>query len=269
VLGGGTIAGIGFTVSLLIATLAFHGVSLDEAKLGVLTAGVLAAALTWLELQAVRRLPRPTRLKAFLGSSQPIQDLVVALDPEHDHWRGPADAPVTLVEYGDFECPYCGQAETVIRELLSEIGDLRYVWRHLPLTDVHPQADLAAEAAEAAGAQGRFWEMHERLLSHQDELTLRELVGHAQELGLDIEQFKEFLRRRKGAAKVSGDVESADASNVSGTPTFFINGRRHYGVYDLQTLSAEVKAARARAAVEALGRPAPAPEDAGAQTAPS
>lgn len=267
VLGGGTIAGIGFTVSLLIATLAFHGVQLDEAKLGVLTAGVAAAALTWLELQAVGRLPRVVRLKAFLGSSQPIQDLVVDVDPERDHVRGPADAPVTLVEYGDFECPYCGQAETVIRALLSDFGDLRYVWRHLPLTDVHPHADLAAEAAEAAAAQGRFWDMHDRLLAHQDALTVKELVGHAQDLGLNVEQFKEYLRKRKGAGKVSDDVESADLSNVSGTPTFFINGRRHYGVYDLQTLSAEVKSARARAAVEALGRPAP--QEAGVEPAPS
>jgi Na+/H+ antiporter NhaA len=271
VLGGGTIAGIGFTVSLLIATLAFRGVELDEAKLGVLTAGVLAAALTWLELRAVRRLPRPARLKALLGTSQPIEDLVVPVDPERDHVRGPADAPVTLVEYGDFECPYCGQAETVIRELLTDFGDLRYAWRHLPLTDVHPHADLAAEASEAASAQGRFWEMHERLLSHQDTLTVKDLVNHAQELGLDVEEFREYLRRRKGVGKVSEDVESADLSNVSGTPTFFINGRRHYGVYDLQTLSAEVKAARARAAAQAAGRPpvTPAPEDGGATPAPS
>ncbi len=271
VLGGGTIAGIGFTVSLLIATLAFRGVELDEAKVGVLTAGVLAAALTWLELQAITRLPRAVRLKAFLGTSQPIEDLVVPVDPERDHVRGPADAPVTLVEYGDFECPYCGQAETVIRELLSDFGDLRYVWRHLPLTDVHQHADLAAEAAEAAAAQGRFWEMHDLLLSRQDALTVRDLVSHAQKLGLDVEEFREYLRKRKGAGKVSDDVESADQSNVSGTPTFFINGRRHYGVYDLQTLSAEVKAARARAVVEALGRPpAAAPsEEAGVEPAPS
>jgi protein-disulfide isomerase len=267
VLGGGTIAGIGFTVSILIADLAFHGVQLQEAKLGVLTAGVVAASLTWIELQAVSRLPTATRLKALLGSSQPITDLMVPVNPERDHIRGPAEAPVTLVEYGDFECPYCGQAETVIRELLADFGDLRYVWRHLPLTDVHSHADLAAEAAEAAAAQGRFWDMHDRLLAHQDSLTVRDLIGHAEELGLDIERFRGFLRKRKGAARVAEDVESADLSNVSGTPTFFINGRRHYGVYDLQTLSAEVKAARARALVESLSS-APAvaaPGDAAAE----
>jgi Na+/H+ antiporter NhaA len=256
VLGGGTIAGIGFTVSILIATLAFHGVALEEAKLGVLTAGLVAAALTWLELQVVRRLPTPRRLRAFLGSSQPIQDLMVPVRPERDHIRGPADAPVTLVEYGDFECPYCGQAETVVRELMADFGDLRYVWRHLPLSDVHTHAELAAEAAEAAATQGRFWEMHDLLLSHQDALTVRDLVGYAEELGLDVELFREYLRKRRGAGRLAEDVDSADLSNVSGTPTFFINGRRHYGVYDLQTLSAEVKAARLRAAVQALGSPA-------------
>jgi Na+/H+ antiporter NhaA len=256
VLGGGTIAGIGFTVSLLITTLAFHGVELDEAKVGVLTAAVVAALLTWLELQAVQRLPRAKRLKAFLGTSQPIQDLVVPVDPAQDHVRGPAEAPVTLMEYGDFECPYCGQAETVIRELLADFGDLRYVWRHLPLTDVHPYADVAAEASEAAADQGRFWEMHDLLLSRQDALTVKDLISYAEELGLDGGRFREYLRKREAAGRLARDVESADLSNVSGTPTFFINGRRHYGVYDLRTLSAEVRAARGRAAVEALGRPA-------------
>src|SRR6202035_5350868 len=222
---------------------------LDEAKVGVLTAGVLAAALTWLELQAITRLPRAVRLKAFLGTSQPIEDLVVPVDPERDHVRGPADAPVTLVEYGDFECPYCGQAETVIRELLADFGDLRYVWRHLPLTDVHQHADLAAEASEAAAAQGRFWDMYDLLLAHQDALTLRDILAYAEELGLDIEQFREYLRKRKASPRLAENVESADRSQVSGTPTFFINGRRHYGVYDLATLYAEVKAARARAAL--------------------
>jgi protein-disulfide isomerase len=193
---------------------------------------------------------------------------VVPVDPARDHVRGPANAPVTLLEYGDFECPYCGQAETVIRELLADFGDLRYVWRHLPLTDVHPYADVAAEAAEAAAVQGRFWEMHDLLLSRQEALTVRDLVSYAAELGLDGDRFREYLRKREAAGQLARDVESADLSNVSGTPTFFINGRRHYGVYDLQTLSAEVRAARGRAAVQALGRPAqPEPQDAGIEPA--
>ena len=104
--------------------------------------------------------------------------------------RGPRDAPVTVVEYGDFECPYCGQAEPVVRELLADFGDVRYVWRHLPLTDVHPHAQLAAEAAEAAAAQGAFWEMHDLLLEHQDALQPRDLLGYAEQLGLDLERFQ-------------------------------------------------------------------------------
>ena len=103
--------------------------------------------------------------------------------------RGPDRAPVTLVEYGDFECPYCGRAEPAVRELLAGYGDLRYVWRHLPLTDVHPHALLAAEGAEAAARQGKFWEMHDQLLDHQGALTAKDLIRYAAELGLDIEQF--------------------------------------------------------------------------------
>jgi protein-disulfide isomerase len=112
---------------------------------------------------------------------------------------------------------------------------------------VHPHAQLAAEAAEAAAAQGRFWDMYDRLLSHQDELTVRGLLRHAEALGLDAERFQNHLRKRKGADRIAEDVESADQSGVSGTPTFFINGRRHYGAYDVPTLSKAVRAARARA----------------------
>jgi Na+/H+ antiporter NhaA len=249
VLGGGAIAGIGFTVSLLIASLAFHGVELQEAKLGVLTAAVGASLATSLVFRLTAMLPRAARLRALVGSPDAIVDLAVAVDDERDHVRGSMNAPVTLVEYGDFECPYCGQAEPIIRELLTGFGDLRYVWRHLPLSDVHQHAQLAAEASEAAAAQGRFWDMYDTLLSHQDALRARDLVGYAEELGLDVERFREHLRKRKRAGRIAEDVESADASGVSGTPTFFINGRRHYGAYDVDTLSAEVKAARARAAV--------------------
>ena len=249
VLGGGAIAGIGFTVSLLIATLAFRGIQLEEAKLGVLTAAVGAALTTSGVFRLTAMLPRRARVRALLGSAEAIVDLAVPVDDERDHIRGPERAPVTMVEYGDFECPYCGQAESIIRELLADFGDLRYVWRHLPLNDVHPHAQLAAEAAEAAAAQGRFWDMYDLLLSHQDRLTIRDLVGYAEQLGLDIERFREHLRKRKGAARIADDVESADASSLSGTPTFFINGRRHYGAYDIATLSDAVRAARARAVI--------------------
>ena len=248
-LGGAAIAGIGFTVSILIATLAFSGRQLEEAKLGVLTAGLCASVLTWLVLQVTKRLPRRVRLLALLGTAETLVDLAVPVDDDRDHIRGPEQAPVTVVEYGDFECPYCGQAEPIIRELLADFGDVRYVWRHLPLNDVHPNAQLAAEGSEAAAAQGYFWEMHDVLLEHQDALSGRDLMRYADELGLEGEKFHEHLMKRKGAGRVIEDVESADLSGVSGTPTFFINGRRHYGAYDIATLSSEVRAARARAAV--------------------
>src|SRR5208282_1666159 len=176
-------------------------------------------------------------------------DLAVPVDPRRDHVRGPAKAPVTVVEYGDFECPYCGQAEPAVRELLAGDGDVRYVWRHLPLTDVHPHAQLAAEGAEAAAKQGKFWEMHDQLLSHQGALSARDLIRYAGELGLGVERFADDLARRAGSARIAEDVDSADISGVSGTPTFFVNGRRHHGAYDLGTLSDTVRAARARALI--------------------
>jgi protein-disulfide isomerase len=169
------------------------------------------------------------------------------VDPARDHIRGSEDAPVTLVEYGDYECPYCGQAEVTIRELLDSFGDdLRYVWRHLPLNDVHEHAQSAAEAAEAAAAQGAFWEMHDELLAHQSSLTPADLGGYAQELGLDLERFWDELRLREHASRVADDVASADSSGVAGTPTFFINGARHQGTYDIDTLTSAVQKARHR-----------------------
>jgi len=247
VAGGGTIAGIGFTVSLLVATLAFAGPQLEEAKLGILSAALGASILTWLLFRATAVLPRGLRARALLGTAEPLVDLYIDVDPGRDHIRGPRDAPVTVVEYGDFECPFCGQAEPVLRELLREFGDVRYVWRHLPLNDVHPNTQLAAEAAEAAAEQGAFWEMHDLLLGHQDALGWGSLIDYAERLGLDLERFTTDLREHVGAVKVAEDVDSADLSGVSGTPTFFVNGRRHYGAYDIGTLSEAVRAAGARA----------------------
>ena len=247
--GGGTIAGIGFTVSLLVADLAFDGPELENAKLGVLSAGILATAGTWLIFRATALLPKQLRIRALIGTSDVIIDLDTPVDPERDHIRGPDDSPVTLVEYGDFECPFCGRAEPIIRELLADNGDLRFVWRHLPLTDVHPQARIAAEASEAAAEQGAFWEMHDLLLDHQDALRAPDLVGYAEQLGLDVARFRTDLERHVGAAHIDDDVDTADLSGVTGTPTFFINGRRHYGAYDIDTLTKEVSVARARAAV--------------------
>ena len=249
VLGGGTIAGIGFTVALLVATLAFSGPELEEAKLGILAAAAGASLLTWLTFRATDMLPDRRRDRVLLGTPDLLTDLAAPVDPDRDHIRGPRESEVTVLEYGDFECPYCGRAEPIVRELLRDFTDVRYVWRHVPLTDVHIHAQRAAEAAEAAANQGAFWEMHDKLLGHQDALEDSDLIAYAYELGLDLERFTKHLEHGKGAAQIADDVESADLSGVTGTPTFFINGRRHYGAYDIQTLSDAVRAAGARARV--------------------
>nr|WP_246595490.1 Na+/H+ antiporter NhaA [Actinoplanes auranticolor] len=255
VLGSGTIAGIGFTVSLLIAALAFEGPELAEAKIGVLTAAAGASLLTWVVFRATRLLTPQRRARAMLGEVEELTDLVPAVDPERDHVRGPQDASVTVVEYGDFQCPYCGRAEPSVRDLITDT-DLRYVWRHLPLPDVHPQARLAAEAAEAAAAQGRFWEFHDLLLGHQDHLRIMDLLRYADQLGLDTNRFHDELMDHRHAQRVTDDVDSADLSGVSGTPTFFINGRRHYAAYDIVTLKQAVQTARARAGLTRVPQPA-------------
>ncbi len=254
---GGTVAGVGFTVSLLISSHAFRGQQLEEAKLGVLAAALLASLLAWIVVRVIARLPDPVRARQLAGTAEEILDLSEDVDLGRDHIRGSNDAPVTLVEYGDYECPYCGQAEVVIRELLDSFGhELRYVWRHLPLNDVHPNTQMAAEAAEAAAAQGRFWDMHDKLLDHQDALTAPDLGRYAAELGLDLERFWDELRRREHAERVADDVATADASGVAGTPSFFINGRRHRGAYDIDTLTAAVRTAAWRARLgDQAGRP--------------
>ena len=243
VVGGGAIAGIGFTVSLLVATLAFHGPQLEEAKMGILGAALCASAVASIVFRATALLPRGLRTRIQAGAADLIVDLAAPVDPRRDHLRGPEDAPVTLVEYGDFECPYCGRAEPVVRELLGEHGDVRYVWRHLPLTDVHPYAELAAEAAEAAADQGAFWQMHDVLLGHQGDLRTSDLIRYAHDLGLDVDRFTDDLRRHAGADRVAEDVDSADLSGVSGTPTLFINGRRYRGAFDITLLRSAVRAA--------------------------
>ncbi|MFD9326303.1 Na+/H+ antiporter NhaA [Streptomyces sp. NPDC060065] len=247
---GGTLAGVGFTVSLLIATLAFDGTRLEDAKIGILSAVIGSFLVSRLVTGAIGLLPGQVRLRTLFGRAETIVDLSVPVDPDRDHLRGPRHAPVTVVEYGDYECPYCGQAEPVVRELLGDFGDdVRYVWRHLPLTDVHIHAQLAAEAAEAAALQDRYWDMHDLLISHQGALRLDDLRGYAVQIGLDTARFERDMRAHAGAAHVAEDVESADLSGVAGTPTFFVNGRRHHGAYDIAGLSQAVRAARERAAV--------------------
>jgi Na+/H+ antiporter NhaA len=248
----GAAAGVGFTVSLLIASLAFTGQTLDQAKLGVLAAALASTLLAWIVFQVIAHLPEGVMARQFGRTAEAIIDLADEVDPERDHVRGSSEAPVTLVEYADFECPYCGQAEPTIRELLGSCDDqLRYVFRHLPLSDVHPRAQLAAEAAEAAAAQGAFWEMHDLLFENQEHLTAMDLRRFAEQLGLDVERFSEEVHHGQHKFRVTEDVASADASGVSGTPSFFINGRRHHGVYDIDTLTRAVHTARIAAGARA------------------
>jgi protein-disulfide isomerase len=249
--GTGAAAGVGFTVALLIAGRAFDGAQLEQATLGILSTVLLAPLLSGAVFRAIAGLPRRRRLRLLVGTAEELEDLAEPVDPERDHVRGPDDASVTLVEYGDHECPYCSQAEPAVRDLLAGDGDLRYVWRHLPLVDVHPHAELAAEATEAAAEQDAFWEYHALLFEHQDALRPKDLIAYADRLGLDPKRFARDLREREHAGRVARDLESADLSAVAGTPTFFVNGRRHHGAYDLDALKAAVKAARAKALVAA------------------
>lgn len=249
VLGGAALSGIGFTVSLLITSLAFDDpVIQDEARVGVL----LAALLAVLTGSVVFRVGR--RLLGDVDADLP-RTLDRPVDAAVDHIRGPVDAPLTLVEYGDFECPFCAKSTGVARELRQRFGDeLRYVFRHLPLPDVHPHAELAARAAEAASAQGNFWAMHDLLFAHQDQLQLEDLVGYAADIGLDVEQFLRDIDDEEVYARVRADVASAEASGARGTPTFFVGDRRHIGPYDAETLAAALEASRVRQA-EGLSPP--------------
>ncbi|MFA9400451.1 MAG: Na+/H+ antiporter NhaA [Acidobacteriota bacterium] len=235
--GGAALSGIGFTVSLLIARLAFDDPVLqDQAVVGIMIAAVLAVGLGWLifKLAAV--------LRGETSAGLP-RKLDLPVDPARDHIRGPADAPLTLVEYADFECPFCGKSTGMIEELRAELGDeLRYVYRHLALIDVHPHSELAAEAAEAAASQGSFWKMHDLLFEHQGELDIEDLIGYAGHLDLDVDQFVTEVEEGRNARRIQEDAASADASGAHATPTFFIGGNRHIGPYDARSLAAELRA---------------------------
>ena len=159
-----------------------------------------------------------------------------------DHAKGPANAPVTLVEYGDYECPHCGRAHPIVRSIQHALGErLRFVFRNFPLTEVHPNAENAAEAAEAAGAQGKFWEMHDELFDNQQALEPTDLIAHAKRLGLDTEAVGAALERHDHAARVREDFMSGVRSGVNGTPTFFLNGKRYDGEWDRRHLLAAIE----------------------------
>jgi protein-disulfide isomerase len=235
-LAGGALSGIGFTVSLLIISLAFESSRLqDQARVGVLLAAALASLAGWLAFRFAARFlgQRDAALPTHL--SRPV-------DPARDHVAGPVDAPLTLVEYLDFECPFCARVSGVGTELRAHFGDrLRYVTRHLPLP-VHPHAELAALGAEAAARQGRYWDMHDVLFAHQDQLELEDLVGYAAELDLDVEQFLRDMEDEDLARHIQHDVASAEESGVRGTPTFFVGDTRHVGPHDARTLITALEA---------------------------
>jgi protein-disulfide isomerase len=170
--------------------------------------------------------------------------LTVPVDEDRDHVQGPADAAVTLVEYGDYECPYCGAAYPIVKEVQARMGDrLRFVFRNFPITTSHPHAEQAAESAEAAAAQERFWEMHDVLYENQRHLEDEDLRAYAEQVGLDVERFGKELAEHVHAARVREDFMSGVRSGVNGTPTFYINGARHDDSYELEVLLAALESA--------------------------
>jgi protein-disulfide isomerase len=180
-----------------------------------------------------------------MANYEDMAQLTPPVGPQ-DHIQGSETAKVTLVEYGDYECPYCGQAYPIVKELQRRMGDqLRFVFRNFPLSNMHPHAEHAAEAAEAANAQGKFWQMHDYLYEHQNELGDSHLAAYAGAVGLDVSRFTHEMREHLYASHVHEDFESGVRSGVNGTPTFYINGIRHNGSFDLDTLLQAVRNAEA------------------------
>ncbi|MDF2582333.1 MAG: sodium/proton antiporter, NhaA family [Mycobacterium sp.] len=224
--GGAALSGIGFTISLFIVDIAITDPSRqDQARIGVLAASVIAFALGWAIF----------RLTDWLSPPEPVGlKLLRPIDPDRDHARGNHRAPLTLVEYGDFECPFCSRATGAIDEVRAHFGDdLLYVWRHFPLERAHPRAFDAARASEAAALQGRFWEMAHELFAHQDDLEWSDIYRYC-----DIEQFDQDVRvhSSKVLHRVTDDAEDAEAMDLNATPTLFVNGKRHKGPWDAASL---------------------------------
>lgn len=229
IVGGGALCGIGFTISLFIVELAIDDPAVqNEARVGVLSASALAFTLAAVKFRVTDR----WRPQVEVGRT-----LVRDVDPERDHVSGPVDAPLTLVEYGDFQCSFCLRASGSIDEVRRELGDrLRYVWRHAPLTSFHPNALAAAEAAEAAALQGRFGAFGRRLFTDQEHQRPSDLLRMARELGLDMERFEDDLRSPEVIGRVRDDILDAEAMDITAVPTFFVNGRRHTGPHDARSL---------------------------------
>ncbi|MCV7239264.1 Na+/H+ antiporter NhaA [Mycolicibacterium celeriflavum] len=229
--GGAALSGIGFTISLFIVDIAIDDPQRQEqAIIGVLIASVVAFLLGWAIF----------RITDWLSPPDPVGlKLLRPVDPDRDHIKGDPDAPLTLVEYGDFECPFCSRATGAIDEVRDHFGaELRYVWRHLPLERAHPRAFDAARASEAAAAQGRFWEMARELFGHQDDLEWSDMYRYAVAAGCDIERFDQDVRvhASKALHHVQDDAQDAELMDLNSTPTFFVNGKRHRGPWDAASL---------------------------------
>ncbi|HKP42489.1 Na+/H+ antiporter NhaA [Mycobacterium sp.] len=231
VAGGAALSGIGFTISLFIVDIAItEPTRQDQARIGVLLASVIAFLAGWAIFRVTDWLspPEPVGLK-----------LIRPVDPDRDHIRGNPNAPLTLVEYGDYECPFCSRATGSIDEVVAHFGDkLRYVWRHLPLERVHPRAFDAARAAEAAGLQGKYFEMGRMLFANQDDLEWSDIYRYANAIGLDLERLDQDVRVHptKVLHRVQDDAQDAELMDLNSTPTFFVNGRRHKGPWDSASL---------------------------------
>ena len=244
--GGAALSGIGFTIALFIVGLAIEDPETqDLARVGVLAASVIAFLLGWVILRVGDRIRPPMAVGA---------KLVRPFDPQRDHYRGRPDAPYQIVEYGDFECPFCSRATGSVDAVVEYFGDdVRWVWRHLPLEMVHPHAKEAAQASEAAALQGRFLDMARTLFANQENLATDELCRCARDLGLDMDRFTADLRSPAVMRRVEDDQLDAELMDLHGTPTFFIGERRHKGPYDSGTLIKALEAERERADEETRG----------------
>ncbi|MCV7302358.1 Na+/H+ antiporter NhaA [Mycobacterium barrassiae] len=231
VAGGAALSGIGFTISLFIVDIAIsEPARQDQARIGVIAASLIAFVAGWaiFHITDLVSPPEPIGMK-----------LIRPIDPERDHIKGNPNAQLTLVEYGDYECPFCGRATGGIDEVGAYFGDeLCYVWRHLPLERVHPRSFDAARAAEAAGLQGKYFEMGAQLFAHQDDLEWSDIYRYANAIGLDLEQFDQDVRVHpsKVLHRVQDDAQDAEAMDLNSTPTFFVNGKRHKGPWDSASL---------------------------------
>lgn len=226
--GGAALCGIGFTISLFIVELAVDPAARNDARVGVLSASIIAFLLA-------------TVIFRISDAIRPPDDTTKALmrpvDPGRDHIMGAVDAPLTIVEYGDYQCSFCSRASGSIDEVRAQLGDrLRYVWRHAPLTSYHPNALAAAEASEAAARQGAFVAFGRSLFADQERQLPSDIMRRASELGLDMKRFEEDLRSPEVTGRVRDDMLDAEAMDITAVPTFYINGRRHVGPYDAQSL---------------------------------